>query len=59
MKPMAKPQPKPLVRFRINGGGVHVHDGLGWVRVLPGVNPELMLDAAQLLYNMVRFNPKA
>jgi hypothetical protein len=55
MKPMAKPQPKPLVRFRINGGGVHVHDGLGWVRVLPGVNPELMLDAAQLLYNMVRF----
>jgi hypothetical protein len=57
MEPMAnrRPQPKPLVRFRTNGGGVFVHDGIGWLRA----TPELMTDVATVLFNMVRFNPKA
>jgi hypothetical protein len=46
-----KPQPKPLVRFRINGGGVFVHTGVQWVKA----DAEIMTNVATLLYGMVRF----
>ena len=51
---MASPQPKPLVRFRTNGGGVFVHTGVEWVKA----DAEIMTNVAGLLYHMVRFSVK-
>lgn len=51
---MASPQPKPLVRFRTNGGGVFVHTGVTWIRA----TPEIMTNVISSLYNMVKFNRK-
>jgi hypothetical protein len=51
---MAKPQPKPLVRFRTNGGGVFVHTGVQWVKA----DAEIMTNVVNALYSMVRFNRK-
>jgi hypothetical protein len=46
-----KPQPKPIVRFRVNGGGTFVHTGVEWVEA----DREVMTNVANTLFNMVRF----
>lgn len=52
---MHKPQPKPLVRFRINGGGVFVHTGVEWVKA----DQEIMTNITNTLFGMVKYNPKS
>lgn len=54
MAKLTQPQPKPLVRFRTNGGGVFVHTGVEWVKA----DAEIMTNVATALYTMVRFNRK-
>jgi hypothetical protein len=56
MKYPVKPQPVPVVRFRVNGGGVHVFfsDNRAWVRA----DSAIMTDVATVLYNMVKFTKK-
>jgi hypothetical protein len=56
MKYPVKPQPVPVVRFRVNGGGVHVFfsDNRAWVRA----DSAIMTDVATVLYNMVEFTKK-
>jgi hypothetical protein len=46
-----QPQPRPLVRFRINGGGQFVHTAVQWVKV----DREIMTNIANTLFNMTRF----
>lgn len=52
---MSQPQSKPLVRFRINGGGIFVHTGVEWVKA----DSEIMTNVANTLYGMVRFASNA
>ena len=46
-----QPQPKPLVRFRVNGGGVFVHTGFEWIPATPSI----MTNIADALFGMVRY----
>jgi hypothetical protein len=56
MKYPVKPQPVPVVRFRVNGGGVHIFEASSrtWYRA----RSEDMTQVAQVLFNMVEFNNK-
>jgi hypothetical protein len=49
-----KPQPKPLVRFSVNGGGQFVHTGVEWVKA----DREIMTNIANTLFHMTRFSEK-
>ena len=49
-----KPQPKPLVRFRVNGGGTFVHTGVEWIPA----NSEIMTNIVNTLNGMVQFADK-
>jgi hypothetical protein len=53
MKYPVKPQPVPVVRFRVNGGGVHIFEASSrtWYRA----NNAIMTDVATVLYNMVQY----
>lgn len=52
MGKLTQPQPKPLVRFRTNGGGVFVHTSDGWIKA----DAEMMTTVMKLLHYMTRFN---
>lgn len=49
-----KPQPKPLVRFRVNGDGTFVHTGVEWIRA----DREIMTNVVNSLNSMVQFAKK-